>query len=607
MLHREVRFLACRQAQRSKRRWRDAGAPRSTRTTMRSTCLSIACAAALLAAAPLSAHAQVVRGTARDRATGTPIPGVLVTLEAAGGGAAATSPDRSALTDTQGGFALRAPQPGRYRLSARRIGVQRHLTEPFSLEAGETRQLDLDLDATVRTLEEVVVTAEGLCITYRNEGRQVTAMWDDIRTALAATTISARDSLVTGRVERYARLLDPRNLRVQREARDEHQGFIHRPFSSPSADSLSEHGYWGPTSGDTLAFFGPDVEVLASDAFRRDHCFSVARGRREREGMIGLAFEPAPGRKVADLRGTLWLDAQSSALRLVEFQYTRLPRIPHVEQIRGEVHFSRLPSGAWIVRRWYIRMPRYAYAAHRAGRSELWSSQGFQLPRIDELLEEGGSVENEVIRQALERVVVRGTAHDSAGVPFVGARVRIAGTEQVATVDSAGQFVLDDVSPGFFVLVVEHEGYARYGVPAAEADLLVEPGKVPAVSLRAFNASAVATRMCAGRSLDSGRAAVYLTMVDSTSGRPIAGERVRLRWTEYEAAATGGVAVRRARPVQVNGTTDEGGAVTVCGVPTGVVVEIGFPLGDSELRRVGTHQVPPGQVWALQLRVARAP
>jgi hypothetical protein len=152
------------------------------------------------------------------------------------------------------------------------------------------------------------------------------------------------------------RELDVRSLRVLSEARSETEGIMDRPFTDLSADSLAKVGYWHPASdGMTVRYHVPDAAVLVSAAFLRDHCFSLARARRERRGLIGLAFEPL-ATKLSDVRGVLWLDSGTFELRLVEFRYTDLT--PPDERIGGELHFARLGNGAWIVRRWFVRMPQ---------------------------------------------------------------------------------------------------------------------------------------------------------------------------------------------------------------------------------------------------------
>ena len=91
---------------------------------------------------PVAAETQVVRGKVTDRNSGTPIPGVLVSLLRDGVTTAATS----VLSNARGEYAIRAPAPGRYRLDAKRIGVQRYLSEVFELGTGESKAIDVTLD-----------------------------------------------------------------------------------------------------------------------------------------------------------------------------------------------------------------------------------------------------------------------------------------------------------------------------------------------------------------------------------------------------------------------------------------------------------------------------
>jgi hypothetical protein len=358
--------------------------------------------------------------------------------------------------------------------------------------------------------------------------------------------------------------------------------------------------------GDTLAFFGPDTDVLLTETFRRDHCFSVAGGRRDRAGMVGLAFVPAPGRKEPDIEGAIWLDERTLELRLAEFRYTGLARIEHVERNGGEVHYARLPNGAWIVERWFIRMPRFGFASWREGsRATMYSAQGFQLPRIDEILEEGGEASATALREVVGRGVILGTVSDSTGAPLRGATVRLVGTDFSARTDLSGAYRLEGLPVGRYLVAADHPGYAAFGVPAAEWELELAAEAPARVDLQARNVAAVVTRLCAGRPPEPGRATARVTLVNSASGEPIAGALVRLQWTEYESAVVGGVSVRRLRPARVQGTTDASGTVLFCSVPARTALELGWPLGESGLRRVSVLRAEPNGILAPTLRATR--
>lgn len=313
----------------------------------------------LLSLSPLVAsEGQSVRGTVKEQATGTPLSGVLMTLSRED---SLSAPASTALTNEQGAYVLRVSQPGRYRLASKRIGVRRFESEPFELAAGQEIERDVELEALVYRLPTVTVRSERLCVRRDDQSERVESLWDEVRTALTATQVSLRDRLVRARVVRYNRVLDAQSLRVVNERMHrETSGVVERAFVSLPGEALSRGGYWRIMTNDSIQYYAPDADVLLSTTFARDHCFGVTEGRGERSGLTGISFEPAAGREPPEVRGTIWVDARTFELRLVEFKYSRLPVANSNRHIGGEVNFSRLRSGAWIVDRWFIRMPRYA-------------------------------------------------------------------------------------------------------------------------------------------------------------------------------------------------------------------------------------------------------
>lgn len=344
---------------------------------------------ALLAAS--AADAQVVRGRVQERTTGTPIGGVLVELltvtEGQGG-----EPAGSALSAPDGGYAVRAPRAGRYVVSAKRIGVRRLVSEVFDVVEGETVARDLLLDALLYQLPEVVVTGLAACGEDEHDGARVSSLWEEARTALLATRISLRDSLFRARVTRYVRQLDPRSRRVIEETRGEASGVVSRPFAPVDAESLSARGYWHPQADGRVTYYGPDADVMLSDGFVRDHCFGEVRGGRNRRGLVGLGFRPLPQRSLPDVVGTLWLDERRFELRLVEFSYSRVPANADSADIGGEMHFERLSNGAWLVRRWFLRLPANARPADPLTTGQSAAPWVLVRPDPRRLREEGGVV-----------------------------------------------------------------------------------------------------------------------------------------------------------------------------------------------------------------------
>jgi hypothetical protein len=345
---------------------------------------------ALAMLAPLATTAaQTVRGTVKERDSGLPLAGVLVSLTTGEAGAA---PAATGLTNDQGSYSLRVPQPGRYRLSAKRIGVRRFQSEMTDLAAGQDVTRDIELEALVYRLPTVTVHSDPLCVRRPDQAGRVASLWDEASTALEATRISQRDRLVRARVVRYTRDLNAQNLRVEAERMSrETSGVVEQPFVSLPADVLSRNGYWRTLPNDSVAYYAPDATVLLSAAFARDHCFSVAEGRGDRAGLSGMVFEPASARDVPDVRGTIWLDSRTFELRLVEFRYSKLPIANNNRNIGGEVHFAKMATGAWIVERWFIRMPRYDKTP-RTRSTGVPGVQPIVEYRLLGLIEEGGTV-----------------------------------------------------------------------------------------------------------------------------------------------------------------------------------------------------------------------
>lgn len=117
-------------------------------------------ALALLTAWPL--HAQILRGTVTERTSGSPLPGVVITLSLADSAASATT-HWSVLTDPRGAYSVRGLGPGRYRLQAKRIGVEPFRSDVLALEDGESRELDIALDPVLFRLAPVAVDASSPC------------------------------------------------------------------------------------------------------------------------------------------------------------------------------------------------------------------------------------------------------------------------------------------------------------------------------------------------------------------------------------------------------------------------------------------------------------
>jgi hypothetical protein len=309
------------------------------------------------------AGAQVVRGTTTGLG-GAPTPGVVVLLLDS---SAATV--RRALSGEGGVFTIAAPGPGTYSLHTLRLGYRPARVPLPALAAGRDTVLRIALEPVPLALPLVAVRARRRCGSTGDEGGAA-ALWSVVRTALEAQSLTPASGEYVMRTMMGNAWLDARGRASRTDAPRFREGPALQPFASLSADSLSRVGYvadargivdWRDVAqrgtGDDIVFRGPDAAVLLSDRFARDHCFQVVASPDSAQREVGLAFQPARrAGDAVDIRGTLWVDRQSSELRRIAFTYDGLPSAIG-DDLGGTVEYLALPGGGWILRRWEIRMP----------------------------------------------------------------------------------------------------------------------------------------------------------------------------------------------------------------------------------------------------------
>ena len=309
---------------------------------------------AALAALSTGAGAQVVRGVVVEGGSGRGLPGVVVVLLDSAGKRLA-----GVLVGDDGRYAIRAMTPGRYAVRAERIGYRADAPTTVTLGTGQTVDLRLETQPIPVVLGAVRVTGKSPCVASAVDGSEVSAVWDETRKALFATDLTQRQELFSARVSRFERTLDARSGKVTKYQTKETSAVTRSPFDQRSAARLSAYGYVRQSAGE-FVYYAPDAAVLLSDEFLADHCFKLREGEGKRAGLIGLAFEPVQGRDKPDIAGTLWIDQKSAELRDLDFAYRQLQDLPRTstsEDFGGHLEFQRMPTGAWIVERWVIRMP----------------------------------------------------------------------------------------------------------------------------------------------------------------------------------------------------------------------------------------------------------
>ena len=303
-------------------------------------------AAVLLAASAGALSAQALRIEFVEAGADRPLPGVFVTLED-GSGARLTA----AMTDGAGRVLLPGLPDEAVILRAELLGYATGEWTVSGMVPGP-EPYRLSLLPSASPLAGLVAEAASRC-EVRPADRGLTALvWEEARKALDLARWVQEQEVYGYQVTRYTRRYGPDGHEVLEETPTRSRGFSSRPFESRSPEALARDGYL-VESGDGVIAIAPDANALLSDAFLRSHCFQAW----VEDDDIGLDFEPVETGTIADVEGTILLDPETAALRSVRFWYVGDRAEELAPGGRGEVTFERLPSGAWIVRRWSVRTP----------------------------------------------------------------------------------------------------------------------------------------------------------------------------------------------------------------------------------------------------------
>ena len=481
---------------------------------------------------------QTVTGVLVEEESGEPVSGAILTLVDESGA------DRSStLTDADGGFRLTARSPGLYVLRAQRIGYADTASPPFSLAAGQTLSYRMEAPVEAIELSRINVAMANECILSPSDGDALTRVWQEARKALTAAELTREMDRFRFTMTQYDRELDPRTRWIREQRIDRQEGLnTDSPFVSRPAEELAEKGY--VRLGDEQShFYAPDAEVLLSDSFLEEHCFRLNSGdvlasdsTGNLPGRIGLAFEPTGRNEEVDIAGFLWLDRVTAELDALEYRYVGLPWDVPDDAAGGRVEFRRLPTGSWIVDRWWVRAPIV------------------QLPRIEGsepigdpvrlagghllvgIVEAGGEVSDIVLSAGVEladasETGVSGTITDSTlGSSLAGAHVILLGADRDTWTAPDGRYRIAGLLGGTYRIEVRHPRLDSLGIGPLRSEARIEPGRFADVDLAAPSLPPTIVASC-GKNPSNGRlSAITGTVTDEVSGSAAPGADVVLEW-----------------------------------------------------------------------------
>lgn len=321
---------------------------------------------------------QTVRGTVVSEGEEAPIEGAFVSLVDSGGGVV-----DGLLTNAHGHFQLSAPSPGVYRVSVARIGFESWISEALELASNEVRPVRYAIPIQAVRLAEIDVEVHRQCVSDPNHEQQVWRVWEEARKALQTAAFAQERQLYRFETRLYTRELEPDDLGVRSVRVRPSSPYAARPFRSLPASAFAMRGY-ARTTGDSITYYMPDAAALLSPEFMQAHCFGLDE-KKDDEGrqLIGVRFRPAD-RDVPEIEGVLWVDEASAELQTLEYSYVDLPLGIRDPRAGGSAQFIRLPSGAFVVGAWWIRMPQIVREVDFAGRK--------LRERVGSFKEDGGDV-----------------------------------------------------------------------------------------------------------------------------------------------------------------------------------------------------------------------
>lgn len=493
---------------------------------------------------------EVVQSDGVTRASGV----VIVASDSAGNDIA------RALSGSEGGFSMIVPAPATYAMRALRIGFRPTQLAPVSVAPGETKNIRVVLAGAAVQLSEVRVQGgQGSCRISADVGRFVGDLWEQARTVLMASTLSAGERPFEATLELYRQFTPKGEHAIAAETLEVVRRTTTSGFVSVSAELLASAGYV-TIAGSRISYHAPDANALLSPVFAATHCFDVKAGGSEHPDWIGITFRPSMRRSgIADLEGTLWLDRATAELRTLEFTYVNLPRNAANGDADGSVSFTRLLTGDWIISRWAIRYPETEQIAGM-GRVTVFRPIGRRVVGgITQVVrQDGGELYRDRGAAATFVLKTRDPANHGRGA-FIG----VDGLTRGVMTDSLGGITMTGLTEGRHKAHILTDLMRWVSATPIVREFDAEYGRSTVVTVELPKSQELGPTSCSTKGMGD---AVFGTVTDA-HGRLMGGLRVAVAWSVDE-----GTRRRRRAPAPNPGGgkiervtfTDDAGRWRVC-------------------------------------------
>ena len=501
--------------------------------------------------------------------SGSPVSRGFVVLLTIDGEEVARSP-----TTSDGSFSLLAPTEGIYRLRSERIGYRAWESNSITISSGSDNRHIISVTSLPTQLSTVVILGENRCGDMRGDS-QFATIWEEARKALSAASWTGRQGYDTP-IHRYELIRSKRNNRILSERFWNETAISLQPFVAVDPTVLLKYGFIEYTDGN-YQYYGPDANVLLHDSFHGQHCFRFTEDRVDGRRLIGLEFEPHPDQTLSDIAGTLWLDAETSELRSLEWRYVNPPFKIEDESFGGSLTFTPLPSGEWIISEWRIRVP--SYGKHQPSVDDRLFAIGADPSSlvVEDYLgpgEVGGKViqmtnqDRDVIYRAPRMSYVHGTLTDGTIVGNSEEQtIVVEGTEYRTVTDSSGDYELHTLLDDTYNLTTAR--FDSLGYQPQESRVRLSRGDSTRIDLDGPSLKEIYVYHCSeNENLRNVRALVGIVR-ESLSGRPVKDVQVSGSWFTTE--VTPGENPDRVRD---RSKSDSEGRFALCHLPVGRIIDI---------------------------------
>jgi hypothetical protein len=283
------------------------------------------------------------------------------------------------LANARGEFVIPVSHPGRYTVSALRVGSREETVPNVVVEAGKDLRLRIVMARDVPRPDPLATRSPEQC----NIAADTTALghaWSQFLIVLATADIAADAGAFVGTWSRRDVALR-KNLRDTLSIRDttERVGLDVQLFATIPPDSSAIAGFVTETDAG-IRYNVPDIETLRSPEFMRRRCFAFVPPPSTQPDWFGVHFRSTAFRiGNSNIEGTIWMDRATLEPRGLGYRYINLPPAYVPAEPGGTLRFVQLTTGHWIVDEWTHRIPagvfRRMFVYDRRGSPVAFSGQ----------------------------------------------------------------------------------------------------------------------------------------------------------------------------------------------------------------------------------------